>query len=338
MKKRKYILERVKLFFIVVFSTIVIFLVLIALDYLGGQNHLVYLLFSFLILLFLYLLYSFYFIYRPYMIMKKTFQNFIDGKIYDELFLGREVLSWELEEVLKKFKTLFNKSDILNASKQQAKYLALQNQINPHFLYNTLESIRSDALCSGMEDIARITEALSFFFRYTISDVERTATLSDELENVENYFLIQKYRFGNRLDLKINLPEGQRVSNLQIPKLTLQPIVENAIIHGLECHKSVGLIEINVEISDKDYYVTVIDNGMGINVETLKNINNQLSATGILSFEDTAPTAQKGGIALRNVAQRIKLLFGDEYGIHIYSAVNVGTKVMIWLPVVFTKE
>lgn len=335
MKRKRYLMDHIKLFLIGILITASLFVVVLGLDYYYGGTYTLYILIASPLLFLVGLLYFFQTIYKPYIQIKKTYQSFVDGKIYDELFRNPHQLSLDLELVFDKFKTLLNKSDLLHASKQQAQYLALQNQINPHFLYNTLESIRSDALCGGMEDIARITEALSFFFRYTISDVERTSTLNDELENVENYFIIQKYRFGNRLALKINMPEGENLSNLKIPKLTLQPIVENAIIHGLECYTDSGLIEINVEVSDKDYYVTVIDNGTGIPMETLKRINSQLSATGVASLQDTA---KKGGIALRNVAQRIKLLFGDEYGIQVYSSVNVGTKVMVWLPIVYRKE
>ena len=117
---------------------------------------------------------------------------------------------------------------------KQAELNALQNQINPHFLYNTLECIRGKAMVQGAEQIANMTEALSAFFRYSISIQENLVTLEQELQNTKNYFLIQKYRFGNRFHLRIFLVEESEAGEYLMPKMTLQPIVENAIFHGLE--------------------------------------------------------------------------------------------------------
>ena len=135
----------------------------------------------------------------------------------------------EIEKILRSPK-------LIDFNKRQAQYLALQNQINPHFLYNTLESIRGEALIAGLDGVADMTEALAKFFRYTITNIENLVTVQDELDNCETYFLIQKYRFGDRLQLHIDYDgeDWEDIMSCKIPKLTLQPILENSIIHGTE--------------------------------------------------------------------------------------------------------
>ena len=115
---------------------------------------------------------------------------------------------------------------------KQMQYQALQSQINPHFLYNTLDSIRGEALMAGNENIASMTERLSRFFRYCISNKGNIATIRDEINNILDYFYIQEYRFGDKFHLEIEVDE--ECYSYKIPQMTLQPIVENAIFHGLE--------------------------------------------------------------------------------------------------------
>ena len=111
---------------------------------------------------------------------------------------------------------MIDKNNLINVSKKQAEYLALQNQINPHFLYNTLEGIRSEALLAGLDSVAEMTEALGTFFRYTISQVEHLVTLEDELANIENYYYIQQFRFGDRLTLSIEYEHDDDRNQLKL--------------------------------------------------------------------------------------------------------------------------
>ena len=122
------------------------------------------------------------------------------------------------EMALKKAVALLDTGKLLSVSKRQAQYLALQNQINPHFLYNTLEGIRSEAVAGGLNVVADMTEYLAKFFRYTISKVENLVSVTEELENIETYFAIQQFRFGERLRLEIDDPEPG-IQHCQIPKL-----------------------------------------------------------------------------------------------------------------------
>ena len=199
-------------------------------------------------------------------------------------------------------------------AKRKSELKALQSQINPHFLYNTLEAIRGDALCEGIDSIADTTEALSTFFRYTITDTGNLVSVEDELENVENYFKIQQYRFGDKLDMRVNFPDDYaRILECKLPKLTLQPVVENAIFHGLEAKAEGGVIIISLEMTEKKLLINIHDDGIGIDEEELIKINQRLEIT---SGPLTEEKRKRGGIALPNVSRRIKLFDWDEYGIH----------------------
>ncbi len=267
----------------------------------------------------------------PYVQFNKLNRLFLEGKIYDELFEDKIRLTKQSTLVMNKFYQLLNKQDAINLSKKQAEYLALQNQINPHFLYNTLEAIRGDAIYAGVTSIAETTEALSSFFRYTITEVNTLVTLADELENAENYFKIQQYRFDDKIKMLIHYPDGEMNGHLyRLPKLTLQPIIENAVFHGLEGKTNGGYITIQIETTNKSLLIHISDNGLGIPEEKLNKLNESLEEAAIPTTHDELRT--KGGIALRNVSRRIKLLFGEDYGIHIYSIVGLGTDVHITLP------
>lgn len=236
------------------------------------------------------------------------------------------------EAAFAKLQEFLTTSDLIGATKRQAQYLALQNQINPHFLYNTLEGIRGEAIAAGLDNVARMTEALATFFRYTISNLENLVTVEDELGNIENYFLIQRYRFGERLRLEVVCDDDDRAALMQcrIPKLTLQPIVENSIVHGVERKVGRGNLRIRIVGTEKRILITLSDDGLGMDGATLERLNGQLAATRLDYVR--GESERQGGIALINVNNRIKLLFGEQYGLWIYSTPGVGTDVEVTLP------
>jgi two-component system sensor histidine kinase YesM len=272
-----------------------------------------------------------YWVFIPYKRTRHILQLFASGYTFENIADKRLPLNREMKEVEATLHTLLNTDQVMNASKRQAQFLALQNQINPHFLYNTLEGIRSEALLAGLDNVASMTEALSTFFRYTISNVENLVTLEQELENTRNYFFIQQFRFGNRmaLDVVIDDDDKQEVLSYRIPKLTLQPIVENCIIHGLECQMGQGLLRIHIETTQSRLLVTISDDGVGMESSVLEKMHRNLS---VRSFEYMKRDEHHGGIALVNVNNRIKLLFGEQYGLTVTSQVGVGTDVLISLP------
>ncbi len=237
-----------------------------------------------------------------------------------------------LNRLLEGLKASLDQKYALQMVKKQAEFDALQSQINPHFLYNTLESIRGQAILEGVDEIADMTEALSAFFRYSISQRGNIVTLEDELKNVDNYFAIQQYRFYDKFSLQKLLEDGDDVLKYRLPKLTIQPIVENAIYHGLETKIGRGTITIRVTTTEKRMIINVVDDGVGIEKSRLDAINEKLSLGVDTSSGEPGPVSR--GIALYNVNQRIKLNFGEPYGLIIYSTPDSGTDVEISLPLI----
>ncbi|MFA9462813.1 MAG: sensor histidine kinase [Velocimicrobium sp.] len=268
---------------------------------------------------------------KPYRESNKIFQLFSEGYTIKGVFELRYPMSKEEEKMLAHFKEMLDTKELINVSKKQAEYLALQNQINPHFLYNTLEGIRSEALCAGIEGVAKMSEALSLFFRYTISNVENLVTLEDELKNVENYCIIQQFRFEDRLRVIVELDaeNEQELLIAKMPKLMLQPIVENSIYHGLEEKLGQGIVKIRVRTTAERLTITISDNGLGIPEDTVDKLNKKLRSVELIQVE---AEGRSGGIALANVNSRIQLLFGEEYGLYVYSTLHEGTQVEITLP------
>lgn len=280
-------------------------------------------------------LYSVIKIWIPYQRAERLMRLFLDGYTLSSLTKTvNPAATPATRELMARMEEDMNSSKLLNLNKRQAQYLALQNQINPHFLYNTLESIRSEALIAGLDTVADMTEALSVFFRYTISKVENLVSVEEELQNCETYFRIQQYRFGSRLELSITCDpeEREELYRCRLPKLTLQPILENSIIHGTETKIGVGHLSIHLERTQKRLLIRVSDDGVGMDEATLAKLNEKLGRS-MLAFS-AKHQQSKGGVALVNVDNRIQLLFGEEYGLHIYSAAGVGTDVEIVLPLI----
>jgi two-component system sensor histidine kinase YesM len=244
-------------------------------------------------------------------------------RIYLKKYREKERQLWEKE------KTQIQEEFMSSVLSRQMQYDALQSQINPHFLYNTLDSIRGEAMMAGNGTIADMTEHLSRFFRYCISNQGNIVTIRDEINNTFDYFYIQKYRFGNKFRLETSIEET--CYNNKIPKMTLQPIVENAIFHGLERKKEGGTVHITIFETEKNVKITVSDDGVGIEEETLRRMNvnlRNMESGPVLS----SPDGKKTGIALQNVNERIRLCYGRDYGITLRSTKYLGTDVIIVIP------
>jgi two-component system sensor histidine kinase YesM len=270
-------------------------------------------------------------LYLPYRNTEQALQSYNLGYNSNALNEIKFFYTEEMEKTFSKFFSLFESMNAIKLTSTHAEYRALQNQINPHFLYNTLEAIRSDAICEGSDNIANITEALATFFRYTISNVNSMVTLEAEINNSESYFAIQNFRFGDKINLKINIDdEDMSILEYEIPKLTLQPIIENAIIHGLEHKVDRGTIEIDITATEDRLIIKVTDDGVGMDEKVLNNINERLHEISAQGLNQN--NAEKGGIALINVNNRIKLQFGEKYGLRIYSIKGYGTSVEVTLP------
>ena len=276
-------------------------------------------------------------IIRPLESFEKMLEAVTDGEWKEEEFgqVPAEVPYVEpIREAMERyaaFRTRENSAQIFN---KQTELTALQSQINPHFLYNTLECIRGQALMADNLEIARMVEALGAFFRYSISRKGNLVTLKDELDNIDNYMLIQRYRFGNRFSMEVIIDEeDEEAYNCLIPRLIIQPIVENAIFHGLEERLEGGRVTIEVIVTEKTLIITVSDNGKGISREQLNKLNAKIRSRDTNPEDGEAGNQRNTGIALPNIHKRIQLLFGEEYGVDIYSTPGQGTDVEVTIPV-----
>lgn len=284
-------------------------------------------------------LFAWFGIVRPYIRWKHKVERFLDGYLpFEEMEMQESMLTpyTYLEE--RKIREILTSTQVVDLNKRQAQYLALQNQINPHFLYNTLDGIRSEALIAGVESVAEMTEALAAFFRYTISKTENMVAVEEELDNCRTYFKIQQYRFGDRLRLHIECDEEEweQVLRCRIPKLTLQPILENSIIHGTELKIGTGNLTIWLGLTKSRLLIKISDDGVGMNEKALEELNAKLGKTA--EQFNLQKEEKGGGIALVNVNNRIQLLFGEEYGMHIFSMEGVGTEVEISIPAIASEK
>ena len=219
----------------------------------------------------------------------------------------------------------------LKNHQQKIEFEMLSSQINPHFLYNTLETIRMKALSNQDKDVATAVKLLGKYMRHNLESTGITISLRTELEYIEIYLTIQKLRFGDKINFAISIEPGFSTSNYYILSLLIQPIVENSIIHGLEEIESNGMIHINVstDSTNDTVIIAVSDNGVGLTEEELDKLLNKIHS------REKRPNSS---IGLFNIYQRIQLCYGTEYGLTITSAPDKGTTVSIILPLHYKWE
>jgi sensor histidine kinase YesM len=227
----------------------------------------------------------------------------------------------DIHALTDRLKRLIDSEYSAGIMKKQAEIDALQSQINPHFLYNTLESIRGQAIEEGMDEIEKMVKSLADIFRYSITNKNEMVTLEEELRNVDNYLNIQQFRFNNKFIVIRDIEEDTK--KCLIPKLVIQPLVENAIIHGLETKEGKGTIKIKTRSTVNSVIINIEDDGKGIDRETLDIINDCL--TNGINVKNTKDIHV--GLGLININERIKLIFNDNYGLSIYSISNFGTNI-----------
>lgn len=228
----------------------------------------------------------------------------------------------EIGTLIRSFGTMVEKikfliGEVYEAKLNQKNYemRALQQQINPHFLYNTLSMINFMAIESGQNDISKITLSLSDFYRTALNKGSNICSIADELKNMNAYLDIQQMMHDYEFEVDITVDD--EIKGYETPNLILQPIVENAIGHGIDLLEDrKGVLSVYATATEDEVYIMVEDNGVGMDEETKEHMLSQNSK----------------GYGMRNVNQRIKLLYGEEYGLHIESVVGEGTVVTIRLP------
>jgi two-component system sensor histidine kinase YesM len=207
---------------------------------------------------------------------------------------------------------------------KKAELRALQAQINPHFLYNTLDTIIWMAEAKKTNQVIEIVSALSNFFRISLSKGKDWITIGEEIERTRSYLTIQKMRYRDIMDFKIEVDE--EVLNFTILKLILQPLVENALYHGIKNKRQGGVITISArQKSDSEVLLEVKDNGIGFTPDKLAQLKTELE-------DDSAEIKWESGFGIGNVNKRIRLYYGKQYGISVSSEYNTGTCVTLVIP------
>lgn len=233
--------------------------------------------------------------------------------------------------MIRQIRELLNSKMMEQENLKKAELRVLQAQINPHFLYNTLDTIVWLAEAQKTEDVIDIVSALSSFFRISLSKGKDWITLRQEIEHVRSYLTIQKVRYQDILDYEINVDD--RLLDSTILKLTLQPLVENALYHGLKTKRQGGKIIVNVkQIGPDQVLLQVNDDGVGLTPYKLAQVRDMLSEeSGSLPLEG-------GGFGLENVNKRVKLYYGKGYGLTIESQYRSGTQVNVVIPIIHETE
>lgn len=209
--------------------------------------------------------------------------------------------------------------------KEQMKFQVLASQVNPHFLFNVLESIRMKAHLKGENEIATIVKKMGALIRRNLEMSNDYITLREELSFVEDYLLVQNFRFGNKIHSNIHFSD--ELLELTILPLTIQPIVENSIIHGLEGVKEAGTVTIIGKITNGKLIITVIDDGKGIDINKIQNLLNS-----------NIKTEEEKRIGILNIYQRIRIKFGKAYGLTVEKNHPRGTIVHLIMPIIKMKN
>lgn len=239
------------------------------------------------------------------------------GEAYHELYMTSQSIQKLIDEVyVHKIK-----EERWRRKQKDSEFKMLSSQINPHFLYNTLEMIRMKAVVNKDRDVAALITKLSKMMRSALESTDRPVPLTNELNLVENYLEIQTMRFGDQLNYQINIKCD--ATKYDVFPLLIQPLVENAIIHGLEPKLGVGNLILTVEETDQHVVISVEDDGVGMSGEKLRSVQQRLE-------EDDQPNSKRIGV--RNVHQRIQLYYGEAYGLEVRSQLEGGTTIRLVLP------
>ncbi len=239
------------------------------------------------------------------------------GGTYEIQHLGRSI-----GDMAKRIKTLMQDIVTEHESKRKSEFDTLQSQINPHFLYNTLDIIVWMIENEQKQEAVKVVTALARFFRISLSKGKSIIPVRDELEHVRNYLMIQQMRFKNKFTYEIEA--GEDVMELACLKLLLQPLVENAIYHGMEFMDGDGEIRVRAFREEDSLWFEISDNGLGMTGEQVE---------GLLSEKPQVRSGRGSGIGVKNVNERIELYFGKPYGLIIESEPDEGTVIRIHLPV-----
>ncbi len=267
----------------------------------------------------------------PIQELEKSVNALEAGELDAEVYLGG---SYEIQHLgrsigvmAKRIQALMKDIVSEHESKRKSEFDTLQSQINPHFLYNTLDIIVWMIENEQKQEAVKVVTALARFFRISLSKGRSIIPVRDELEHVRSYLTIQQKRFKNKFTYKIEAQD--EVLSLACLKLTLQPLVENAIYHGMEFMDGGGEILVKAERDGERLCITIADNGLGMTAEQVQ---------GLLTGKTRSASGKGSGIGVKNVNERIRLYFGEDFGLDIRSEPDEGTEILIRLPAVSFEE
>ena len=257
--------------------------------------------------------------------LEKSVKKLEEGNLDADIYMGGSYeiqhLGKSVQDMKYRIKGLMQDIVTEHEEKRKSEFNSLQAQINPHFLYNTLDIIVWQIENEKQSEAVHTVTALARFFRLSLGKGKNIVTVKAEIEHVKNYLMIQHMRFKNKFDYEFDVEND--VLELSSLKLMLQPLVENAIYHGMEFMDGDGLITIKAWREDNELYLSVADNGLGM-TEDKVNL--------ILAGRSNSGNGRGSGIGVKNVNERIKLYFGEGYGLKIDSEPDVGTTITIHLP------
>jgi len=266
----------------------------------------------------------------PLVRLKKSFVQFQRGNFAVKVEARGEdefaAIATGFNTMAENVQNLIKEKYEIELARRQSELESLQSKINPHFLYNTLSSIKAVIRDEDAVLARQIVQHLSDLFRYSLSRGRFVVTLAEELDHVSKYLTLQKLRFGEQFQVTFDIDED--LLTLNILRLTLQPIIENAILHGLEDKPGKRFVQICVQAYENELWIYVEDNGKGMDKRQTDEMNARLSDNLRTKLDSPA----RNQVGIYNVNSRIKLYYGNEYGISILSAPDEGTIVKIILP------
>lgn len=227
----------------------------------------------------------------------------------------------EFNDMLDRIESLISREYLAAIQLNDAKYKALQMQVNPHFLYNTLDTMSAIATAKDCPTVSALCKALSALFRYSLEMEDPLATISDELQHLHNYWYVITTRTGGGISLVLDIPD--ELLDEKIPRMSLQPLVENSVMHGLRDKHGEKNIKISADKKEGELHVKIKDNGIGMPEEAVQRLENA-GAEDALSSDHS--------IGLANINSRLILLYGDNYSLKINSAIGQGMMITIRIP------
>ena len=272
-------------------------------------------------------------IIRPTVKLQKVLKEITDSTAENTLNIleNPPVLSspfFDIQSVINRIETLILRESNAQLMKKQAELDALQSQINPHFLYNSLDTMRGQAHMAGQANIEAMSLALSKLFRYSISSYDDLVSLEDELKAVNNYFIIQNFRFDDKFIKEYRIDPD--TLQYKVPKMLIQPLVENAILHGLEPKQGKGTVIISAYTTESRLMIDIDDDGIGMDLSRLTEINDSLAS----NLQHKIKKRSGISIGLQNINSRMRLIYGSECHISLSSTQGIGTTVHLCIPLI----